>query len=541
MKFIIFPALALFSMVNVHAQHILFLLGEKEYKTLETVPEYFESELKPAGYTATFISASFEDDQRNHFPGMAEAIEKADLCFISVRRRAPESAGMQALKKHVAAGKPIVAIRTSSHAFHLRGKSAPDGHELWEEFDPGVLGGNYNGHYKSELAKITVAENAGDHPVLNGVGQLQPSDKLYKAAPLTGSTTLLLNGTIEGKPSEPVAWTNATGENSARVFYTSLGQTTDFSDPEFRKLLTNAVSWATEKSAPWIIDPHTHFKGEAQIAHDTKGKKIHPKNTLTQVVYPEDYRATADRLGIQSTVIMEAVDQSTPQFNDWVFEEAAKSNLVSGYVARGDLLSPEFPARYERYKKTGYLNGYRFRRDELHHYLADEGARKNLKLLEKDAMVVDLLIEPAHAPDAIQLAREFPGIKVVINHCFRARMVDGTIDDAWKKAVKDCAALPNMYMKISSILNFAGTKPFDETAPGDMEFYLPVLEPCFAAYGEDRVIFASNLGVAAHFGKPDDIVRIVVEFLKTKGESALKKGMRDNAIRVYNIDTSLLR
>ena len=187
------------------------------------------------------------------------------------------------------------------------------------------------------------------------------------------------------------------------------------------------------------------------------------------------------------------------------------------------------------------MNGYRFRRDELSNYLADDGGRANLKLLENDAMVVDLLIDPAHAPDAIQLAREFPGIKVVINHCFRARMVDGTIDDTWKKAVKDCAALPNMYMKISSILNFAGTKPFDETAPTDLEFYLPVLEPCFQAYGEDRVIFASNLGVSAHFGEPDDVVRIVTEFLETNGKSALRKGMRENALRVYGINRELLR
>ena len=164
-----------------------------------------------------------------------------------------------------------------------------------------------------------------------------------------------MNGTIEGKPAEPVAWINTAGENNAKVFYTSLGQKSDFADREFRKLLTNAVAWATAASSQtgklWIIDPHTHFKGEAQIAHETRGKKINPKNTLTRVVYPEDYRATADRTEIQSTVIMEAVDQGTPQFNDWVFEQAEKSDLVCGYIARGDLLSPEFLARYERYKK----------------------------------------------------------------------------------------------------------------------------------------------------------------------------------------------
>ena len=292
---------------------------------------------------------------------------------------------------------------------------------------------------------------------------------------------------------------------------------------------------------PWIIDPHTHFKGKEQIALETKDTKPNPKNSLAQVVVPEDYRELADRLEIQSTLITEAIDQDKPQFNDWIFEQAKASELVCGYTAREDLTSATFLERHNRYKKTGYLNGYRFRREELKGYLDDETAHKHLKQLEEDGLVVDLLIDPSHAADAIRLAREFPDIKIVINHCFRARMKDGKVDGAWTEAVKDCAAFPNVYMKISSILNFAGTKPFVESAPGEMEYYLPVLDPCFEAFGEDRVIFATNWGVSAHFGKVDDVVRIVREFLATKSEAAVKKGMRENAIRVYGINKEHIR
>lgn len=305
--------------------------------------------------------------------------------------------------------------------------------------------------------------------------------------------------------------------------------------------LASVALQAIAAADPWIIDPHTHFKGEEQIALESKKGKRHPKDSLGQVVVPEDYRELADRLGIQSTLITEAIDQDQPQLNDWIFEQAKASDLVCGYTAREDLASADFLERHERYKKTGYLNGYRFRREELNGYLSNETARNHLKQLEKDGLVVDLLIDPTHAPDAIQLAREFPNLKIVINHCFRARMVNGQVDETWQKAVKECAAFPNVFMKISSILNFAGTKPFVESAPGEMKFYLPVLDPCFEAFGEDRVIFATNWGVAAHFGKIDDVVRIVKEFLSTKGDAAVKKGMRENAIRVYGINPKHLR
>ena len=317
---------------------------------------------------------------------------------------------------------------------------------------------------------------------------------------------------------------------------------------KFRFILSFLISGICLKLAvstihaekPWIIDPHTHFKGKEQIEIERKLVERDTRDSLGQVIIPEDYRDLADRLEIQSTLIMEAVGQEHPHLNDWVFAQA-KSDLVCGYVARGDLASPEFPERYNRYKKTGYMNGYRFRFDELAGYLDNETARKHLKLLEADGMVVDLLIEHRHAPDTIRLAREFPKLKIVINHCFRAKIKDGKFSDEWKKAVTDCAAFPNVFMKISSILNFSEAKPFDESAPTNLKYYLPVLNHCYDAFGEDRVIFATNWGVSAHFGKVDDVVRIVREFLSAKGELILRKGMRENAIRVYGIPEKHLR
>ena len=292
---------------------------------------------------------------------------------------------------------------------------------------------------------------------------------------------------------------------------------------------------------PWIIDPHTHFKGEEQIAFEGLTIERDPRDSLGQIVEPEDYLELADRLQIQATLITEAIAQDPARFNPWIFEQAQQSDLVCGYSAREDLSSSDFLERHERYVKTGYLNGYRFRSNEVVGYLADETARKHLKQLEAEGLVVDLLITPSLAPDVVRLAREFPNLKIVINHCFNARMVDGKVDDAWLLAVKVCATFPNVHMKISSILNFAGTKPFVETAPTEMEYYLPVLEPCFEAFGEDRVIFATNWGVSAHFGDVDDVVRIVNAFLATKGSAAVKKGMRENAIRIYGINRSYLR
>ena len=299
--------------------------------------------------------------------------------------------------------------------------------------------------------------------------------------------------------------------------------------------------WSQEPSnTPWIIDTHTHFKGAEQIAVEANTRNRHPKDTLGHVVHPEDYRTVADRLDIQSTLVVEAVEQEHPQFNDWLFEQA-KSDLVCGYVARGDLTSDGFLENYDRYCKSGYLKGYRFRNDELHGYLNHSTALEHLKMLEQDGMVVDLLVDHRHADDVIQLAKQFPKLKIVINHCFRVKTEGGQLSAPWKAAVTTCSKQPNVYCKLSSIVDFAGTKAFTESAPDDLKTYEPVLQHCYECFGEDRVIFGTNWAVCTHFGDVDDVVRIVSEFLTSQGESALRKGMRENAIRVYGIETSHLR
>ena len=67
-------------------------------------------------------------------------------------------------------------------------------------------------------------------------------------SPLKDSATPLLTGTIPGKPTEPLAWVNV-GPAGNRTFYTSLGAPGDFEQEPFRRLLANAVRWASQADA----------------------------------------------------------------------------------------------------------------------------------------------------------------------------------------------------------------------------------------------------------------------------------------------------
>jgi len=225
---------------------IVFMIGEDEYHTWETLPAFADTDLKPLGYRITIVNADPQD--KNNFPGIVEALHDADLLFLSVRRRTPPQDQLDAVRAYLAAGKPLVGIRTACHAFALRptDKIADPKLALWQEFDPEVIGGHYTGHHGAEKVTITIATpGAETRPILKGVdiARLIGNGGLYKVSPLAPDSVPLLTGAIAGEPAEPVAWTHYYGPKG-RVFYTSLGHPEDFQNPEFHRFLVNAVAWA---------------------------------------------------------------------------------------------------------------------------------------------------------------------------------------------------------------------------------------------------------------------------------------------------------
>jgi type 1 glutamine amidotransferase len=232
-------------------KRIVLMIGEDEYKTWDTLPAFADKELKPRGYNVRVVEQDPTD--KHNFPGLVDALENADLLVVSVRRRSPPREQLAAVRRLLEEGKALIGIRTASHAFSVRGEDKDDlakhpEREEWVEFDRDVLGGSYVGHHGvGPRAMIMKAPGVGEHPILEGMmTQWFSEASLYRAAPLAADARTLLIGSIPNQESQPVAWTRLYGPRQARVFYTSLGNESDFATAEFRRLLVNAVAWALE-------------------------------------------------------------------------------------------------------------------------------------------------------------------------------------------------------------------------------------------------------------------------------------------------------
>jgi type 1 glutamine amidotransferase len=234
------------SAVKGNKPTLVFLIAEREYNTDKTLPHFAKAKLGKK-YEIHLCRAENEGSNR-HVLKNAGAIASADLLFVSARRRAFSSKTMSLIRKHVSDGKPVVGIRTTSHAFSLRKESPPKGHETWDEWDKKIIGGNYDGHHgRDKVCKITLLPTSSSHMILKGIKlPFDTPGTLYRNSPLPKKSIPLLQGKIEGFPSEPVAWTNESPAGG-KVFYTSLGHVDDFKKPAFNKLLLNGIEWCLEK------------------------------------------------------------------------------------------------------------------------------------------------------------------------------------------------------------------------------------------------------------------------------------------------------
>jgi len=208
---------------------VCLVSGSLEYKSdesLAVLEEYLE---KSYAIRCTRAFRKSDDD----LPGL-ENLEHCDAMLLFTRRLSPSPQQLERIKRYCRGGRPIVALRTASHAF-----------QNWLELDKEILGGDYQGHYgNTNPTQVAVAKGAEKHPVLAGFAPFVSSGSLYKNPKVAADTTVLLTGSIPGH-SEPVAWTRL--NHGGRLVYCSLGHPDDFRQPAFRRFLVNALFWTTRR------------------------------------------------------------------------------------------------------------------------------------------------------------------------------------------------------------------------------------------------------------------------------------------------------
>lgn len=223
-----------------------------------------------------------------NIPGM-EALDSADLCVMALRFRELPDRQMKHFVDYVNAGKPLVALRTSTHAFsYERSKQSPYAKWDWRSkewpggFGQQVLGEtwvSHHGNHGKESTRGVPNEAEKSHPILRGVSDIWCPTDVYTVTHLPKDARVLVWGQVlsgmkagdpplegpKNNPMMPVAWLRdyrtETGK-SAKIFTTTMGAAVDLENEDLRRLLVNASYWLAGLEVKMPDKANVEFVGE---------------------------------------------------------------------------------------------------------------------------------------------------------------------------------------------------------------------------------------------------------------------------------------
>lgn len=253
-------------------KHIVLVSGDEEYRSEESLPQLAKILATRHGFKCTVLFAVNKETgdvdpmTNDNIPGL-EALRTADLMVMLIRFRELPDAQMKHIVDYIDSGKPIVGMRTATHAFsYAKHKDSPYAKYSWRDanFDGGfgrqVLGETWISHYgkhEKESTRGIVAPGMEKHPLTRGLTDIWGPSDVYEVKTLSGdSKPVILGQVLTGmnptdpvntqKPALPIAWiktyTGAQGKAS-RVFTTTMGHAHDLKNEGVRRMLVNACYW----------------------------------------------------------------------------------------------------------------------------------------------------------------------------------------------------------------------------------------------------------------------------------------------------------
>jgi hypothetical protein len=274
-------------------KHIVLISGDEEYRSEEALPQLGKILAKEHGFDSRVLFAIdpktglITPNYRRNIAGLS-SIKDADLIIVFLRWRDLPDDQLQIVDEYLKAGKPVIGIRTATHAFK------PEGNTKWPQYgDPYngdmkeweggfgrlVLGEhwiNHHGKHKHESTRGIIAPGAGGHPILRGVkdGDIWGSSDVYTVRlPLPGDSQPLVLGQVvsrkgaydesdrfygmrpddgpavsgeKNNPMMPIAWAKTyqiPGGKPGRAFCSTIGASVDLTNEAVRRLLINATYW----------------------------------------------------------------------------------------------------------------------------------------------------------------------------------------------------------------------------------------------------------------------------------------------------------
>jgi len=257
---------------------VVLVSGDEEYRTEESMPMLAKILAEKHGFTCKVLfswdeGGSYIDPDNHQGVRGWHHLNSADLMIIGTRFRDPSIDDAKHITRFLNDGKPVIGIRTSTHAFKWLDDRSFGGKISFKDFGPKVMGEgwvSHHGDHKKEGARGVIESENANHPVLRGVEDVFGPSDVYGVKRLTDEDTVLLRGQVtenlnpdskpvaaKNNPMQPLAWLHPyTSPNGSQgtTLCTTMGASVDLVSEDLRRLLINGVYHLTGIEVPSHAD-----------------------------------------------------------------------------------------------------------------------------------------------------------------------------------------------------------------------------------------------------------------------------------------------
>ncbi len=256
---------------------------------------------------------------------------------------------------------------------------------------------------------------------------------------------------------------------------------------------------------------------------------------------PADFRRDAARQNVVATVYMEAeCDPADPLAETrWVHDVAVREGLPNAMagavfldradaaeVIRAQAAMPM--VRSLRHKPKGVARAGDY--DSAHRIPGSLRCpiwRAGYRHLANSGLHFELQTPWWHLPDALELARDFPATRIILNHLGLPADRSATGLSGWRDAMARLSEAPNVLVKLSGC-----------GVPGQawtVELQAPVVLPAIQLFGAERCMVASNFpvdGLIASYDAIMDGMRAIIGGLPEADQRRILAGTAAETYRI---------
>ena len=229
------------------------------------------------------------------------------------------------------------------------------------------------------------------------------------------------------------------------------------------------------------IDTHAHLFSENEKKYPPRSDPSRPPTGTGTINHLQREMKTA---GVTAVCAVQV--SGFYRFDNRYILDSSKAN--PDWIAGVITLDPEngqSPRMLEKYARQYGIRGMRSvatSDGRLEH----QGVRALWRSAADNGIVVNLLIKRELADQAERLAREFPNLQLVIDHCLGLQYESNVTETL--EALKRLSERPNIHAKVSSIAN--GPDGCSDGFPCQM--FHPVIADVIRTFGSDRCVWGAH-------------------------------------------------